>query len=112
MQMAHFIVSGNLTAQAMKGMIASPSDCEAAVRGLVEAAGGTIKSYLVTTGDTDFMMIVESDAMDHRRLAALMVAGATGSVGNLKTAQAFTSAGFPVAQKEAGRMAGGFRPTG
>jgi uncharacterized protein with GYD domain len=110
--MAHYVITGNYTSQAMKGMVASPSDREAAVRPLIEAAGGSLKSYLVTTGESDFLIIVESATMDHRLMAALMVAGATGTVSNLKTVQAFTADEFLAAQKEAGRMAAGFRPAG
>jgi uncharacterized protein with GYD domain len=110
--MAHYIVTGSYTAQAMKGMIASPSDREAAVRPLIEAAGGKLKTMLITTGETDFLMIVESPAMDHGLMAALMVAGASGSACNLKTVQAFTSEEFLAAQHEAGRIAAGYRPAG
>jgi len=38
--MALYIVTGNYTAAAIKGMMANPSDREAAVRPLIEAAGG------------------------------------------------------------------------
>lgn len=110
--MAHYIITGNYTSQAMKGMLAAPSDREASVRPMVEAAGGTLKSYLVTTGETDFLMVVETSSMDHRLMAALMAAGASGTVSNLKTVQAFTSAEFLAAQHEAGRMAAAFQPAG
>lgn len=110
--MAHFVITGSYTDQAMKGMIAAPTDREAATRPLVEAAGGTLKTYLATTGDTDFLMIVEAAQLDHRLMAALMVAGSSGSVRGLRTVQAFTSAEFLDAQQEAGRMAASFRPAG
>ncbi len=83
-----------------------------ALLGEFEAAGGTLKTYLATTGDTDFLMIVEAAQLDHRLMAALMVAGSSGSVRGLRTVQAFTSAEFLDAQKEAGRMAASFRPAG
>lgn len=107
--MAMFIVSGRYTADAIKGMMAQPSDREAAVRPLVEAGGGKMISFLVTTGDTDFSMVVETDDLEGL-LAALMVAGATGTVSDLKTVQAFTSAEFLAAQKRAGQLASSFKP--
>jgi len=109
--MALYIVTGNYTAAAIKGMMANPSDREAAVRPLIEAAGGKVKSYHITTGDNDFMMMVESpdgDAM----LAPLIVAGSSGMVSNLKTVQALTSAEFVAAQKKAGKIAGGYKAPG
>ena len=109
--MALYILTGSYTAAAMKGMLANPSDREAAVRPLVEASGGKMKSYHLTTGDSDFMMMVESPD-GAAMLAPLIVAGASGTVANLKTVQAFTSAEFTAAQKKAGQIAGGFKPAG
>ena len=101
--MSKFIVTGSYSAAAMKGMIAHPSDRETATRALVEAAGGKLVTYLLTTGDNDFLMIVETDDV-RKMLPALMVAGASGSVNGLKTVQAFTSAEFTAAQNAAGEI--------
>lgn len=109
--MAMYIVTGCYTADAIRGMVKNPSDREAAVKPLVEAAGGRMISFLLTTGETDFSMVVETDNMEGI-LAALMVAGATGTVSNLKTVQAFTSAEFMSAQKKAGQIASKFTPAG
>ena len=102
--MARYIVTGSYTAAAMRGMLAKPSDREAAARALTEAGGGTLESFFLTTGDQDFSMLVQSDNLSDL-LAALMVAGASGAVSGLKTVQAFTSAEFMAAQKRAGEMA-------
>jgi uncharacterized protein with GYD domain len=66
-------------------------------------------SFLVTTGDTDFSMVIETDDTEGL-MSALMVAGATGTVSNLKTVQAFTSAQFLSAQKKAASIAANFKP--
>lgn len=102
--MARYIVTGCYTSAAMKGLLAKPSDREAATSALVAAAGGKLHSYFVTTGDTDFLMVTETDDL-HTMLAALIVAGASGAVSGLKTVQAFTSAEFLEAQKRAGEIA-------
>ncbi|CAN7753722.1 GYD domain-containing protein [Mesorhizobium sp. LjNodule214] len=104
-----FIVTGSYTAAAMKGMIANPSDREAATKSIVDASGGKLISYYLTTGDNDFLMIVEgANGLD--MIAPLMVAGASGTVSNLKTVQAYTSAEFMAAQKKAGQIASSFKP--
>jgi uncharacterized protein with GYD domain len=87
----------------MQGMIKAPSDREAAARGIVEAGGGKVVSFLLTTGDTDFSMIVQSPDIN-RMLASLLAVGASGAVSNLKTVQAFTSAEFTAAQRGAAEM--------
>ncbi len=109
--MPRFIITGNYTSAAMKGMIANPSDREASTRPLVEAAGAKLESYFLTSGDNDFMMVVEGpDSADI--IPALMVAGASGTVSNLKTIRAYTSAEFTAAQKKAGQLASHFKPAG
>jgi uncharacterized protein with GYD domain len=98
------MITGNYSAAAMKGMIANPSDRTKAVKPLIEAAGGTIVSFYMTTGDNDFCMVVKADDIK-RMLASLMVVGASGAVSNLKTVQAFTTEEFLDAQKAAGAIA-------
>ena len=102
--MARYIITGSYTAAAMKGMIAKPSDRAAAAGALIAAAGGKMESFLLTTGDHDFSMVVQTDNITNM-LAALMVAGASGAVTGLKTVQAFTSEEFMAAQKAAGAIA-------
>jgi uncharacterized protein with GYD domain len=102
--MARYIVTGSYTGAAMKGMMAKPSDREAATAALVAAAGGKQHAFYLTTGDTDFLMITETENLPDM-MAALIVAGASGAVTGLKTVQAFTSAEFTAAQKRAGEIA-------
>ncbi|MGL4280017.1 MAG: GYD domain-containing protein [Albidovulum sp.] len=102
--MARYIVTGSYTGAAMKGLMAKPSDREAATSALVTAAGGKLLSYYITTGECDFLMVTESNNINDM-LAALIVAGASGAVSGLKTVQAFTSAEFMSAQKRAGEIA-------
>ena len=109
--MPRFIVTGNYTASAMKAMIESPSDREAAARALVEAAGGTLESYYVTTGDSDFAIKVTIDDVTDL-IAGLIATGAGGAVSNLKTVRAFTSDEFTAMQKRAGELAGAYKAPG
>ena len=102
--MARYIVTGHYTAAAMKGLLAKPSDREAATAALVAAAGGKLLSYYITTGESDFLMVTESDNLQNM-LAALVVAGASGAVSGLKTVQAFSAAEFMAAQQRAGEIA-------
>ena len=109
--MPRFIVTGNYTASAMQAMIESPSDREAAARAVVEAAGGTLENYYVTTGDNDFAIKVSiDDATD--LIAGMMVTGASGAVSNLKTVRAFTSDEFTAMQKRAGEIASAYKAPG
>nr|WP_306263671.1 GYD domain-containing protein [Pararhizobium sp. IMCC3301] len=109
--MGLYIITGCYTAEAAKGLINHPSDREAAVRPLIAAGGGKLISFLITTGETDFSMVIETDDLEGM-MASLIVAGATGTVSNLKTVQAFTSAQFLAAQKKAGQITAKFKAAG
>lgn len=109
--MPQFIITGNYTSQGMKGMVEHPSDREAAARAVVEAAGGKVTGFYLTSGETDFLLIVEAD--DSAKIVpALMVVGASGSVSGLKTIRAYSNAEFNAMQKAAGAIAGKFKPAG
>lgn len=103
-EMARYIVTGSYTAAAMKGLLARPSDREAATSALVAAAGGKLEAFYLTTGDSDFLMVSSTDNLQDL-LSAMIVAGASGAVSGLKTVQAFSSAEFTAAQKRAGEIA-------
>ena len=106
--MPRFIVTGRYTAAAFKGMIANPSDREAAARGLIETAGGKLETFYMTTGATDFTFTaVIDDAAD--LLAGLMAAAAAGAISDVRTQRAFTAAEFMAIQKKAGSLAAGYK---
>jgi uncharacterized protein with GYD domain len=109
--MPRYIVTGNYTASAMKAMVENPSDREAAARAIVEAAGGTLENFYLTTGDADFAIKVTiEDATD--LIAGMMATAAGGAVSNLKTIRAFTSDEFTAMQKRAGEIASAYKAPG
>jgi uncharacterized protein with GYD domain len=104
-----FVTTGCYTATSAKGMIDNPSDREKAARGIMEAAGGKLQSFYVTTGETDWMAITEfDDGAD--LIPALLVVGASGAVSNVKTVRAYTGAEFKAAQEKAGNIASSYKP--
>jgi uncharacterized protein with GYD domain len=106
-----YIVTGNYTKSAIRGMVEKPSDREAAARAIVEAAGGKLESFYLTTGDSDFAIKVTiDDAKD--LIAGLMATAAAGAVSNVKTVRAFTSEEFTAMQKKAGKLAKAYKSPG
>jgi len=109
--MPRFIVTGSYTASAAKAMVEKPSDREAAARAVVEAAGGTLESFYLTTGDSDFAIKVTiGDASD--LIAGLLATAASGAVSNVRTVRAFTSDEFTAMQKKAGEIASAYKAPG
>ena len=106
--MSIYIITGNYTTDGAKGMMAHPTDRMEAVRPLITAGGGKILSYYVTLGESDFHITVEGDDIEGI-MSALIAAGASGGVSNMRTQQAFTTKEFLAAQKRAGAMAATFK---
>ncbi|MEY9770180.1 GYD domain-containing protein [Sinorhizobium fredii] len=104
-----FVTTGCYTATSAKGMIDNPSNREKAARGIMEAAGGKLHSFYLTTGETDWMAITEfDDGAD--LIPALLVVSASGAVSNVKTVRAYTGAEFKAAQEKAGKIASSYKP--
>jgi uncharacterized protein with GYD domain len=88
-----------------------PEDREAAVRKVIEAAGGKVISFYVTTGETDFLLI--SEANDGESIiAALMAASASGTISDVSTGRAWTGAEFKAIMEKASKAASAYRPPG
>ncbi len=101
--MPTFIITGNYTQSAMKGMLANPSDRAEAARKMTEAAGGKQLAWYATTGATDFLIIVSAEDVTSV-LSALMVVGASGAVANIQTQRAFSAEELMAIQKRAGEI--------
>ncbi len=109
--MGIYITQGNYTQSAMKGMVDHPEDRAKAVAGLAESVGAKMLQYYVTTGEYDFLVVFEGDDLQDM-VAALMVAGATGGVTNLKTVQALTTKQAKSAMEKAKSARAAFHPAG
>lgn len=110
-KMSTYIISGSYSYDGIKGMLANPSDREAAVRPLIEGTGGKLLSFYVTTGAHDFQATVEVDD-SVSLLSVLIVAGAGGHATNLQAVQAFSATEFLDAQKKAGALAASYKSAG
>jgi len=106
-----FITQGNFSREAMAGMVAKPEDRATAISKLAKQAGGKLLAYYVTFGEYDFLTVMEGP--DPQTMAsALIVAGSTGGVSNLKTTVAMTSADAKKCFEAAGGIVKSFRPAG
>ena len=59
--MIRLVTRGRFTKDYAKGLLAAPEDREPAVRKLVEGAGGKLVNFYFTTGDSDFLLITETN---------------------------------------------------
>jgi uncharacterized protein with GYD domain len=89
--MTVYITQGRYTHQGLKGLVNKPEDRDAEVRKLVESAGGKLLSYYITFGEFDFLLVTEG-ADPVATFSTLAIAGAGGSVTDLRTTIGLTTA--------------------
>jgi uncharacterized protein with GYD domain len=87
--MPRLVTRGRFTHDYLKGLLDAPEDREVPVRKVVEAAGGKVISFYVTTGESDFLLISEADESE-AIIAALMTAAAAGTISDVSTGRAWT----------------------
>jgi uncharacterized protein with GYD domain len=109
--MIRLVTRGRFTQDYVKGMMAAPEDREAPVRKVIEAAGGKVISFYVTTGNTDFLLISEANEAEGI-IAALMAAAAAGTISDVSTGRAWTGAEFKTIMERAAKAASAYRPPG
>ena len=109
--MPRLITRGRFTRDYAKGLIAAPEDREPAVRKIIEAAGGRLINFYVTTGESDFVLITESDDSESV-IAGLLVAAAAGTISDVSTSRAWTGAEFKAVAEKAAKAASAYRTPG
>ncbi len=109
--MSIYILRGRYNAEALKGMMASPEDREAAIAKVVEKAGGKVIGYYMTFGEDDWLLIIDCPN-NEAALSIAIVAAAGGSIADTKTSVAMTSKQAMAAFKAAGELAKSFKNPG
>ena len=86
--MAKYVSFFSYTSEAVKGMMDRHSDRTAAVKGLVEALGGTLEAFYWMQGDHDGLLISElPDSVSGAALAAAVTA--SGAISRVETHELF-----------------------
>ncbi len=109
--MTIYITQGRFTTKAVEASLNKPEDRFHAVAALMEAAGGKLLDYYVTLGDYDFLIIAEGNS-EKDVIAGLLAAASTGTVTDLRTVPAITSAEAKGVYEKAQSLRASFRPAG
>lgn len=105
-----FITQGRYSRDAIKGMIAKPEDRGPIAAKLVEEAGGRLLAYYVTFGEYDWLIV--SEMPGPKEAATVALAAAAGSVTDVKTTLAMTTAEAREAFAATGRLMAGYKAPG
>ncbi len=107
--MPHYLYQMSYSRDAVKGMLANPTDREAAARQITEAAGGKLKGFYFSFGSSDVLCIVEAPNDEAVAAVSLAVAASgaasAGAITKLMTAQEGMEA-----MKLAAKAAGVYKP--
>ena len=107
--MPHYMFQGRYSNAAIKAMVESPQDREAAARTLVEAIGGKLVQFYFCFGTDDVVAIIE--APDDKAVAACSFAlGASGALSGGATTKLMTSAEGMAAMETAQTAAKSYKP--
>ncbi len=106
-----YITRGNYTREAVAGMMGKPEDRAEALAQILASVGGKLHAMYYTLGEYDFLIIAEAPS-EQELVAVLLVGAASGSVTNLNTTVAWTTAEAKSAFAKANSLAARFRPAG
>lgn len=109
--MATFIVRGKLSLEGARGIVGKPEDRKAVVGKLFAAVGAKLTEYYITTGDKDFLIMIEADNVD-TVAPAVMAASTSGAISDTETSRAWTSAEFISVAEKAGTVTGAYEAPG
>ncbi len=109
--MIRLVTRGRFTRDYANGLVAAPEDREPVVRKLVEGAGGKLVNFYFTTGDSDFLIVTETNDAESV-IAALLATAAAGTISDVTTSRAWTGAEFKAVADKAAIVASLYRPPG
>jgi uncharacterized protein with GYD domain len=88
--MSYYLIQASYTPQAIAAMVKNPQDRAAAVRPMIEKAGGKLHGLWFTFGDTDIVAIAEMP--NNVSAAAISMAiGASGVMSSYRSTPLMTS---------------------
>jgi uncharacterized protein with GYD domain len=106
--MSYYLYQLSYSSEAMKAMIAKPSDREAAARKLIEAAGGKLHHLFFAFGKYDVVCLTEAPN-DKVSMAVAAAVGASGTVAHAATTKLMTAAEAMEAMTMAGKAMGSYK---
>jgi uncharacterized protein with GYD domain len=94
---------------AIKAMVANPTDREAAARKLIEALGGKLHHMFFSFGQYDVVCLIEGPD-DIMMMAGAASVASAGTVSASATTKLMTSSEAMLALKKAGEVTGAYKP--
>jgi uncharacterized protein with GYD domain len=107
--MSYYLYQLSYTAEAVKAMIANPTDRKAAAAKLIEGLGGKLHHLFFAFGTYDVICLVEG-VDDKSAAAGAMAVAASGTVSSFVTTKLMTMDEAMDAMRMAGKASGSYKP--
>ena len=107
--MSYYLYQLSYTAEAVKAMIANPSDRKAAAAKLIEGLGGKLHHLFFAFGTYDVICLVEG-VDDKAAAAGAMAVAASGTVSSFVTTKLMSMDDAMDAMRMAGKASGSYKP--
>jgi uncharacterized protein with GYD domain len=107
-QMSYYLYQLTYSRDAIKAMVASPTDREAAARKLIEAIGGKLHHLFFAFGQWDVICLIEAPD-DKAMMAAAAAVASAGTVSASSTVKLMTAADAMAAMTMAGKVTGSYK---
>jgi uncharacterized protein with GYD domain len=107
--MPYYLFQGRYSTNAIKAMVETPQDREAAARPLVEAAGGKLHHLFFCFGVEDIVALVEAPD-DNAMAACALTIGASGALSSGATTKLMTAADAMKAMATAKSISSRYKP--
>jgi uncharacterized protein with GYD domain len=107
--MSFYLYQLSYSKEAIKSMVASPSDREAAARKLIEAVGGKLHHLFFAFGQWDVICLIEAPD-DKAMMAGVAAVASAGTVSASSTVKLMTAADAMAAMTLAGKVTGTYKP--
>lgn len=107
--MSFYLYQLTYSKDAIKAMVAAPSDREAAARKLIEALGGKLHHLFFAFGTHDVICLIEGPD-DGFMMAGAAAVASSGAVSAASTTKLFTASEAMAAMTLAGKVTGSYKP--
>ncbi len=107
--MAFYLYQLTYSKDAIKAMVASPSDREVAARKLIEALGGKLHHLFFAFGEHDVICLIEAPD-DTVMMAGAAAVASAGTVSGSSTVKLMTATEAMAAMTLAGKVVGAYKP--
>ncbi len=107
--MSYYLYQINYSKDAIKAMVANPTDREAAARKLIEALGGKLHHLFFAFGQYDVICLIEMPD-DKSMMAGAAAVASAGTVTGSSTTKLMTAADAMAAMTMAAKATGSYKP--